>query len=169
MPGAQIAYVIPGPVIAMNALPDCPLCQAANPLHVIWRNDKLRVISVDDPDFPGYTRVIWNTHVSEMTELSDADRQAFMDVVWRVEAVMRSELLPKKVNLAQLGNMVPHLHWHIIPRWPLDKCFPDAVWATPRQATPEQELAWSIFQENLLDQLPAYRAALRAALENLPA
>lgn len=153
----------------MTSLPDCPLCQAANPLQLIWRNDKLRVISVDEPDFPGYTRVIWNDHATEMTELSQADRQAFMEVVWRVEAVMRAELLPKKMNLAQLGNMVPHLHWHVIPRWPLDSRFPDAVWASAHARTPEQELAWSIFQENLLAQLPAYRATLREALDGLPA
>lgn len=153
----------------MTHLPDCPLCQPSNPLHVIWRNDKLRVISVDEPDFPGYTRVVWNDHASEMTELSEADRQAFMDVVWQVEAVMRTELLPKKVNLAQLGNQVPHLHWHIIPRWPLDSRFPDAIWAAPREHTPEQELAWSIFQENQQEQLPAYRAALREVLASLNA
>ncbi len=153
----------------MTHQPDCPLCQPANPADVIWRNGKLRVIRVDDADFPGFTRVIWHDHVSEMTELSEADRLAFMDVVWRVEAVMRTELSPKKVNLAQLGNMVPHLHWHVIPRWPLDSRFPDAVWAAPRARTPEQELAWAVFQENQQAQLPVYRRALREALERLPA
>ena len=57
-----------------------------------------------------------------------------MTVVWAVEAVLRQALEPAKINLASLGNQVPHLHWHIIPRFSDDAHFPDAVWAAPRRA-----------------------------------
>jgi diadenosine tetraphosphate (Ap4A) HIT family hydrolase len=91
------------------------------------------VIWVDDPDYPGFCRVILNAHVKEMTDLPDTDRQRLMAVVFAVEAAVREVLNPDKVNLASLGNVVPHLHWHVIPRFADDRHFPDAVWALPRQ------------------------------------
>ncbi|GAB3263890.1 hypothetical protein GCM10027296_39740 [Chitinimonas naiadis] len=54
-----------------------------------------------------------------------------MNAVWAVEEVLRHELQPDKINLASLGNVVPHLHWHIIPRWRDDPHFPSPIWALP--------------------------------------
>jgi len=78
--------------------------------------------------------VILNRHVSEMTDLPPEERQSLMAAVWAVEEVLRAELAPDKINLASLGNVVPHLHWHIIPRWRDDMHFPAPIWA---QATRE--------------------------------
>jgi diadenosine tetraphosphate (Ap4A) HIT family hydrolase len=49
--------------------------------------------------------------------------------VFRVEAALRICLQPEKVNLASLGNMTPHLHWHVIPRRSGDPTFPQPIWA----------------------------------------
>jgi diadenosine tetraphosphate (Ap4A) HIT family hydrolase len=91
------------------------------------------VIWVDDADYPGFCRVILNAHVKEITDLPDSDRLRLMAVVFAVEAAVREALNPDKVNLASLGNVVPHLHWHVIPRFADDRHFPDAVWAPPRR------------------------------------
>lgn len=145
----------------------CPLCNPPDNLNEIWRNAQLRVIDVPDAGYPGYTRVIWNEHVTEMTDLNIPQREHLMNAVWLVETVMRNELSPLKVNLAQFGNQVPHLHWHIIPRWPLDSHFPDAIWAVSRQRSPEQQLAWEGFREQQENLLADYHAALRTALSTL--
>ncbi|NCX56454.1 MAG: HIT family protein, partial [Burkholderiaceae bacterium] len=55
----------------MNA--NCPLCTADGG-DLIWKNDVLRVILANEPDYPGFCRVIWNTHVAEMTNLAIANR-----------------------------------------------------------------------------------------------
>lgn len=121
-----------GPVDTGSA---CPLCDGAGG-ELVWRGDDYRVVLADEPGYPGFTRVIWNHHVAEMTDLGEADRVRLMQAVYRVESVQRSVLAPTKINLASLGNMVPHLHWHVIPRWADDPAYPDAVWAPPkRQAT----------------------------------
>ena len=52
---------------------DCPLC-ALPPEHVIWEDDRCRVIRVDDAAYPGFCRVVWGEHVAEMTDLGEADR-----------------------------------------------------------------------------------------------
>ncbi len=112
--------------------PDCLLCQRIDE-NELWRDDFCRVIWVDDADYPGFCRVILNRHIKEMTDLSAADRRRLMDVVFATEAAVRTVLHPDKINLASLGNMVPHVHWHVIPRFADDRHFPDAIWAQPRR------------------------------------
>ncbi len=115
--------------------PGCALCEtdAGEP---VWRNARARVVLVEHARFPGFCRVIWNDHVAEQTDLSDADRHWLMEVVTRVERVLRAELAPDKINLASFGNFVPHLHWHVIPRYRWDTHFPEAVWG-PVQREPD--------------------------------
>jgi diadenosine tetraphosphate (Ap4A) HIT family hydrolase len=98
---------------------------------MVWQSALYRVVSVEEPGYPGFCRVIVNQHVAEMTDLSPEERQAVMTAVWAVEEVLRTELAPDKINLASLGNVVPHLHWHVIPRWRDDRHFPAPIWAAP--------------------------------------
>lgn len=56
-----------------------------------------------------------------------------MNVVLAVEATLRELLRPDKINLAALGNRVPHLHWHVIPRFSDDAHYPDAIWSEPHR------------------------------------
>ena len=76
-----------------------------------------------------FVAVIWHNHVAEMTDLSPDERTEFMNAVYAVETAMREVLQPAKINLASLGNVVPHLHWHIIARFTEDACFPAPIWA----------------------------------------
>ncbi|HEX9626174.1 MAG TPA: HIT family protein [Acidiferrobacterales bacterium] len=114
----------------MNA---CPLCSPDNET-VLWQDDRLRVIQVPDAAYPGFCRVILNRHVREMTDLDAGERAHLMAAVFAVEAALRALLDPGKINLASLGNQVPHLHWHVIPRFTDDSHFPDPVWAPARRA-----------------------------------
>jgi len=108
---------------------DCPIC-AASGEEVLWRNDRMRVIAVHgEANAPAFCRVIWHAHVAEMTDLSAADRYELMETVCHVERAMRRVLRPAKINLASLGNVVPHLHWHVIARFADDACFPAPIWA----------------------------------------
>jgi diadenosine tetraphosphate (Ap4A) HIT family hydrolase len=107
----------------------------------VWRNQRFAVIMVDDASYPGFVRVIWHEHVREMSDLPDADRLALNDAVHRVELAVRAILQPLKINLASLGNVVPHLHWHIIPRYADDAHFPAPVWAAAVRETDPAVLA----------------------------
>ena len=66
-----------------------------------------------------------------MTDLSPAERNEIMEMVYQVEAAMRQVFRPAKINLASLGNVVPHLHWHVIARFENDANFPAPIWAAP--------------------------------------
>ena len=110
--------------------PNCPLCHEDGG-ELLWRDGFLRVVLADERDYPGFCRVILNRHVAEMTDLTPAERVRLMEAVFAVEQAVRESLSPDKVNLASLGNVVPHLHWHVVPRFRDDRHFPSPIWATP--------------------------------------
>ena len=116
----------------------CELCDLSVPAVV--DNDKFAVILVDDANYPGFARVIWKDHVREVSDLADADRLLLNDAVWKLELAVREVMQPLKVNVASLGNVVPHLHWHVIPRYADDAHFPAPVWAQAQRTTDEAVL-----------------------------
>lgn len=116
---------------------DCPLCQPASET-LLWQDAHCRVILAHETGYPVLCRVIWQAHVREMSDLDTSQQAHMMRVVFATERALRSLLQPDKVNLASLGNLVPHLHWHVIPRFRDDRNFPDPIWSVPRRdTTPE--------------------------------
>lgn len=109
-----------------NTIP-CELCTRHHPRE-IWRNDLVYVVDAGDDDMPGFIRVVLTRHVAEMSDLSAFDRDRLWKLINLIELEMRHYMKPAKINLAQLGNMVPHLHWHIIARYSDDAFFPNSIW-----------------------------------------
>lgn len=120
------AAVVPSGTVLAD--PACPLCQTSGG-RVLVQTAEFRVVWPDEPGHPGVLRVIAQAHVAEMTDLPPDQRLRLIDAVWTVEAVMRRVLGPDKINLASLGNWVPHLHWHVVPRWKGDLQFPGSIWS----------------------------------------
>lgn len=118
----------------MGTVP-CSLCDTDGGALVL-RADKFRVVRADEAGFPAFYRVIWNTHAAEFSDLEAADRRLCMDAVVAVEQALREQLQPAKVNVASLGNMVPHVHWHVIARFAWDSHFPSPVWAAAQRESP---------------------------------
>lgn len=105
----------------------CELCIQSGG-EVLYRDDHYRIVLVEDEQYPGFCRVIWNAHVREMTDLSSAERAILIAAVWQVEESIREVMCPDKINVASLGNITPHLHWHVIPRYEDDSHFPHPIW-----------------------------------------
>ena len=136
----------------------CALC-AQDGGSLVWRSDALRVVHVEQDGFPGYYRVVWNAHVAEFSALSDAERAECMDAVVCVERALIAHLAPTKVNLAALGNQVPHLHWHVIARFDWDTHFPNPLWGeAQRPRDHDQEAAVREKLEPVNAQIRAYLA-----------
>lgn len=132
---------------------NCELCTNDGG-ELIVKTDKFRVVLIDDENYPGFCRVIWNAHVREMTDLAIPDRSIMMQAVCKVEQAIRDVMQPHKINLASLGNMVPHLHWHVIPRYQDDAHFPNPVWAAKDRDSANVEAKRAL--------LPELRALLRS-------
>lgn len=135
----------------------CPLC-ADDDGTTLYRDALLRVVLVDDAEYPGFVRVIVNAHVREMTDLPAEQQQRLLEAVLAVEAAQREVLAPHKINLASLGNQVPHLHWHVIPRFAEDAHFPQSIWGTRQRNSDAGRLA------ERRARLAALRAAIAARL-----
>lgn len=114
----------------------CELCTQAGG-ELLWANDECRVVLIEGDEaslYPGFCRVIWQAHVAEMSDLDAAQATRLMQVVLATERAVRATMSPDKINLASLGNVVPHLHWHVIPRWRNDSRYPRPIWATALRA-----------------------------------
>jgi diadenosine tetraphosphate (Ap4A) HIT family hydrolase len=118
--------------------PSCLFCSGDGGRNV-WRDSLCRVVLTDEP-FVGFCRVIWNAHVREVTDLGAAEREHLMRAVFALETALRSLLRPDKMNLASLGNMTPHVHWHVIPRFADDSHFPQPVWGVRQRAAAARAL-----------------------------
>lgn len=110
-----------------DAVPGCVLCTQAGGV-ALWQDRAWRVIRAEEADFPAFYRVVSRHHVKEFSELLAPERARCMDIVCAIERVLIEQLRPTKINLAALGNMAPHLHWHVIARFEWDSHYPQAVW-----------------------------------------
>ncbi len=111
----------------------CPMCTKWDdePGLRIAELDLCRVILNRDQFFTGYTFVVTRQHVTELFHLDKTSRDAVMEEVNRVAAALYKLLRPDKINYELLGNMVPHMHWHVIPRFRDDGLWPRPVWSEP--------------------------------------
>ncbi len=118
----------------------CPLCQTAAADDIIIATPQYRVVWANEVGYPCFVRVVWTAHLAEMTQLSTVERSTLMSAVFAVEQAMRTVLNPAKINLASFGNFVPHIHWHVVPRFNDDTHWPNSSFAAPRrEGTPHGE------------------------------
>ena len=140
--------------------PGCPLCEGAGG-RVVLQAPRWRLVHAKEAGFPAFYRVVWQEHVREFSQLSAADRHACVDVLAAIETAMLRHLQPTKMNVASLGNAVPHLHWHLIARFDWDTHFPAPVWANPQRPAAPGRL------EAVARALPALEGELVTTLRQL--
>jgi diadenosine tetraphosphate (Ap4A) HIT family hydrolase len=56
-----------------------------------------------------------------------------VEEVTMVAAALAGLLKPAKMNYELLGNMVPHMHWHLVPRFETDPLWPRPIWSEPHE------------------------------------
>src|SRR6185369_6153714 len=93
------------------------------------------VILNRDQFFPGYTLLFTKQHVTELFHLEREMRTELMEEVSRVAAALYEVFRPTKINYELLGNMVPHMHWHLVPRFATEPLWPRPIWAEPHTET----------------------------------
>lgn len=109
----------------------CPVCR--NPPHTaqVANLPSGSVVLQNDADFPGYCILYHRRHVTELNVLSPDERRAWVEDVARVATAIQEVCRPLKLNYAALGNLVPHFHVHVIPRYPTDGYWGQPIWNRP--------------------------------------
>jgi diadenosine tetraphosphate (Ap4A) HIT family hydrolase len=112
----------------------CPMCAQGRPEETEYG---MRILAGEVSDAylqkagiqRGYTISIWRgRHVAEPTELSNEEASAYWHEVLRVGRALEAHLQPVKLNYDLLGNSLPHLHTHLMPRYADD---PRPGWPFP--------------------------------------
>jgi diadenosine tetraphosphate (Ap4A) HIT family hydrolase len=134
---------------------DCPMCRGGEEDLFLADLPSSRVVLQNDGDFPGYCVLQYKRHVTEIHQLSSAERAQWVEDVAAVAAAVQAVCEPYKINYAVLGNLVPHLHCHVIPRHPDDGYWGQPIWARP--AGSERGLS--------AEEYAALRDRLRGALQ----
>jgi len=86
-----------------------------------------------DQFFPGYTYLLIKEHMTELFHLDRERRIMVMEEVTAVASALNTLFKPDKINYELLGNMVPHMHWHLVPRFRTDQVWPRPIWAMPHE------------------------------------
>jgi diadenosine tetraphosphate (Ap4A) HIT family hydrolase len=84
--------------------------------------------------YQGYCILFSRTHATELSQLDNEERRAFLDEMCLLARALETCFRPRKLNYELLGNQVPHLHWHIIPRYTDDPDHLQPVWLALERA-----------------------------------
>jgi diadenosine tetraphosphate (Ap4A) HIT family hydrolase len=89
----------------------------------------------DDQFFPGWTVLLFKRHATELFHLAPTERIQLMEEVSRLAKVLAETFQASKMNYELLGNELPHIHWHLIPRLPNDPAPLEPVWRISHDRT----------------------------------
>jgi diadenosine tetraphosphate (Ap4A) HIT family hydrolase len=129
---------------APGPMSSCPLCDRVNtpdhPTLIRAFEHGVAFVNPEQDDFPGYAVLALKHHHEQMHRLPPAVLHGFMDERARLAAaILRAYPEVRRINYANLGNMVPHLHEHLIPRRPGDHNDGAAPWPLGSMRPAEDE------------------------------
>lgn len=106
----------------------CNLWSANEDLQIMEFANSLLMLNRDQ-FFPGYCLLFTRRHQTELFKMETALRQELTEEVSLIASVLAEVFNADKMNYELLGNMSPHIHWHLIPRHSSDPLWPQPIWA----------------------------------------
>src|SRR5262245_21969382 len=86
--------------------------------------------------YRGHCQLVFDSrHACRADELTRDEWRAYSDDLFSAQQAILQVTRPDHLNVELLGNVVPHLHWHIVPRY-----FSDPRWGMPIWTTPLSEM-----------------------------
>ncbi len=113
---------------------DCWICQSLDkPDYLVYYESSVSKTKLNpDQLFRGYSFVTLKWHKEELYQLTDRERKLFLGDMSTVAAALAKALKPDKMNYELLGNGVPHMHWHLVPRYKSDPMWGRPIWSGNR-------------------------------------
>ena len=95
-----------------------PIIKLSSSIAVLFKNQS----------YKGRFVVIYNEHVDDFSDLSENERIQFTNDMIKIANAVKKVFNPDRMNYATLGNVIPHLHWHVIPRYKTDSNLGTPPW-----------------------------------------
>jgi len=119
--------------VAASAVTGCSLCPPRNPAaedrYEIARLSISTLYLYGDQRFRGYSVLAFDArHAVSLAELSSSEYTRYMDDLRSSVQAITGALEPDHMNVEQMGNALPHLHWHIVPRYKDDPRWGSPIW-----------------------------------------
>jgi diadenosine tetraphosphate (Ap4A) HIT family hydrolase len=152
---------------------DCPFCWKLRTVdefgeaEVVWRFPHGVALLGAWQYFQGYCILVSRRHAAELNELPPDERRAYLDEMCLLAQAVQTCYRPHKLNYELLGNQVPHLHWHIFPRYLDDPDHLRAVWLAIDRA--QHDEVWHRRMETGREERATTTANLRRTLEQMGA
>lgn len=119
--------------------PTCPACTRleairADPLFIAELRESVAVLHAHQP-LPGWCVLLLKDHAEHLHELSAQRQSRLWADVGDVARAVNIAFAPRRLNYECLGNVMPHVHWHVIPRYapPADPEPGATVWTRPTE------------------------------------
>jgi diadenosine tetraphosphate (Ap4A) HIT family hydrolase len=113
---------------------DCQFCRklsamtAERPEDLVWEFPQSVAFLGSWQYYHGYCVLIARQHAVEFSQMTDEVRRGYFDEMCLLARAIESCFQPRKLNYEALGNQVPHLHWHLFPRYESDPEKLKPVW-----------------------------------------
>ena len=97
--------------------------------NIIWQNSNFFIEKHDSP-LP-WVKLFTKYKYKELTDIPFDLKMEMFGLIENIEEALIEFYNPDKINIASFGNMLPHMHWHIIARFKDDPYFPKTTWEEP--------------------------------------
>lgn len=125
---------------------NCPLCAPRERYtEFIYFVKKLSISTIylsKNQAYRGTVALVFDgSHTVSISQLTEQQWQQFSADIRVTEAAVQQAFTPDHINVESLGNSVPHLHFHLIPRYKSDARWGHPIWTTERKDMPDLRLA----------------------------
>jgi diadenosine tetraphosphate (Ap4A) HIT family hydrolase len=122
------------------------------PAHV-FASDLIR-IELHESEVP-WLKIFTKVPRKEFSECSSDEKRAIWQALDVIEKLMLEYYRPEKINIASFGNMLPHVHWHIMARFANDSYFPEPMWGAKQRDARFELPPLEIFLQKVTNSLNA--------------
>jgi len=118
---------------------------------MIYENE-LVILEVESSEVP-WVKIFTKRKVKEFSECAPEEKSEIFRIIDIVEKSMLSYFEADKINIASFGNLLPHVHWHIMARFEGDSYFPESMWGTQQREANLELPSFEVFFSELVKQL----------------
>lgn len=118
---------------------------------MIYEND-LVFVEIEKSEIP-WVKIFTQRKIKEFSECTLEEKTEIFRIIDIVEKSMLKYFNADKINIASFGNLLPHVHWHVMARFEQDSYFPEPMWGKKQRESQLDLPSFEVFFAQLGEQL----------------